>query len=96
MRGSIVQTEELVPEHFRLRVELLVFHEKEVFARHCLFGALCEICRPTVDWQSHLLADKVRIWSQFDQIRVREPLTELANEALLDDLLVGGLVIRDL
>ena len=67
---------------------LRVLHLEEAFATHVFFCALDRRYAAAVDWQTHLLADKVRVWPQFDQVSVDVAVAELADQALFDNFLV--------
>ena len=75
--------------------ELGVLHLQESLAADGLVCALDQLDALTEDGEAHLLADEVRVRPQLDQVCVHVAIAKLAHEALLNDFLVGSLVVSD-
>ena len=78
------------------RVELSIFHVDEALSGLVLFSSLQDVCLLTNDGQSGTIADQVGIPLDFNKFCILKPLTQLSNEAFLNDILIGCLVTKDL
>ena len=93
---SVSDSKDFAAKHTRRSVELLVFHQKEALSANRLFSSHNGLDRCTKHWQSHMLVDNVRVSSDLNNGCMLISLTELTDKALLNDLLMGSLVIGNL
>ena len=92
---GLAHPKDLSPVDVTRRQKLFVLQSEKALAADALVGSLDRPEAVAEDREADLVADEVRVGPQIDQVGVDVAITELADKAFFDDLLVGGLVIGD-
>ena len=72
----------------------MVLHLQKALPTDALISPLDRLDPLTEDGQTNLLTNQVGVGSKLDQVCMDVPVAKLPDQSLLNDFLVGSLVIR--